>query len=176
VNNYFGEGKDAWFNMKYWTVSYMGYCEKPRKMPASIAGVSAEIRTGNFRTNPEALPLGGLSDSPVGRCSCRYGACLRHAVLCLPCTMLDVLPLYCVSWPGLVPFQCPLILLVSVLLPASPHSRKCWSRSVAGMGRWLTHTNVLGNCTLTHEELGDATSNFDKQIRFIPTYCKVYAV
>lgn len=29
--------------------------------------------------------------------------------------MLDVRPLYCLTWPGLVPFHCPLILLVSLV-------------------------------------------------------------
>jgi hypothetical protein len=93
----------------------MGCCEKPRKMPASIAGVSTEIRTGYLQTKPEALPLGGRSEAPIGRCSCRYGACLLHAVFCIPSRMLDVRPLYCLTWPGLVPFRCPLTLLVSLV-------------------------------------------------------------
>ena len=62
-------------------MSYMGCCEKSRKMPVSIAGVSAEIRTGHLKTKPAALPLGGLNEAPIGRSSCRYGACLLHAVL-----------------------------------------------------------------------------------------------
>lgn len=88
VNNFFKvcEGKDAWFNLRYWTVSYMGCCEKPRKMPASIAGVSAEIRTGHLQTKPEALPLGDRSEATIGLCSCRYGACFMqccvYPVLC----------------------------------------------------------------------------------------------
>jgi hypothetical protein len=77
------EGNDAWFNLRYWTVSYMGCCKKKRKMPASIASVSAEIRTGHLQTKPAALPLGGRNEAPISRCSCRYGACLLHVVLCI---------------------------------------------------------------------------------------------
>ena len=84
-------------------------------MPASIAGVSNEIRTDHLQIKPETLPLGGLSEASIGRCSCRNGACSLHALLCIPSPMLDVRPLYCLTWPGLVPFHCPLILLVSLV-------------------------------------------------------------
>ena len=50
-------------------------------MPASIAGVSAQIRTGHLQTKPDTLPLGGHSEAPIGQYSCKYGACLRHIML-----------------------------------------------------------------------------------------------
>jgi hypothetical protein len=114
----------------------MGYCEKPRKMPAGIAGVSAGIRTGHLQTNPEALLLGGRGDSPnrpvflqvwglLKSCSVTF---TLHYVRC-PTTILSDL-----AWPCTVSLSAYFANLAcryfSVLLPASPHSRKCC------LGRW----------------------------------------
>lgn len=158
----------------------MGCCEKPRKMPASIAGVSAEIRTDHLQTKPEALSLGGRTEAPIGRCSCMYGACSLHALLCIPSPMLDVRPLYCLTWPGLVPFHCPLILLVS-LVGISQFSFQLLRIlenvvSVGGRdGSMVDSCGCAGKLHTNTRRASDATRNFDKQIRFIPTYCTVYA-
>lgn len=175
------EGKDAWFNLRYWTVSYVGCCEKPRKMPASIAGVFAEIRTGHLQTKPEALRLGDGSEAPIGRFSCRYGACLLHAVLCIPSPMLDVRPLYCLTWPGLVPFHCPLILLVSLVgISQFPFQLLRILENVVSVGGrdglFVDSCGCAGKLHTNTWRASDATRNFDKQIIIIPTYCTAYVI
>jgi len=65
--------------------------------------------------------------------------------------MLDVRPLYCLTWPGLVPFHCPLILLVSLvgISQFSFQLLRILENVVSVAGR----DGSLVDCTRIHEEL-----------------------
>jgi len=99
-------------------------------------------------TAVKQLSAGVPAGMVLASCSVMY---TQSYVRC-PTTILSDL-----AWPCTVSLSAYFASLArryfSVLLPASPHSRKCCLGCSAGMGRWLTHADVLVNCTRIHEEL-----------------------